>query len=358
MQEKLQNAESRYRPEAMIHLATTLLEKAGLVEERARIVAETLTEADLMGHSTHGLALLPPYLKELESGRMAKSGEPEVIQDLGAAITWDGGYLPGPWLMNKAIALAVERSTIHPLATVVIRRSHHIACLAAYPERVARQGLLMLLSCSDPINKTVAPYGGLKGAYSPNPIAVGIPTQGDPIIIDVSTSTTANGLVIQKHKAGARLPHPWLIDNQGQPTDNPSAFFDDPPATILPLGGMDAGYKGFALGLLVEALTNGLGGSGRAEHSTRWGGSVFLQVINPEAFGGLEYFKKEMSYLEASCLSSPTRAGAPSVRMPGSRAAALRMEQQEKGIRFYPAIIPALKECALKYGLRMPEPVQ
>ncbi|MCB0530482.1 MAG: Ldh family oxidoreductase, partial [Saprospiraceae bacterium] len=206
-----------------------LLVKAGLAEARARIVAETLTEADLMGHTTHGLALLPLYLKQLESGNMAKSGEPETVQDLGAAITWDGHYLPGPWLVYQAITLATERAVMHPVVTVVIRRSHHIACLAAYLEKVARQGYFILLSCSDPINKTVAPYGGLKAAYSPNPIAAGIPTQSEPIIIDISTSATANGLVAQKHREGARLPYPWLLDSNGQPTDNPSAFFDDPP---------------------------------------------------------------------------------------------------------------------------------
>lgn len=348
--------EPRYHYKELIRLASSLLEKAGMEAERAWTIAEVLTEADLMGHTTHGLALLPAYLKELESGDMAKSGEPEIVQDLGAAVTWDGHYLPGPWLVHQAISLATERAAKHPVVTVVIRRSHHIACLAAYLEKVARQGFFILLSCSDPINKTVAPYGGLKATYSPNPMAAGIPTQGDPIIIDVSTSTTANALVIQKHREGARLPHPWLLDGNGQLTDNPSTFFEGPPATILPLGGLDAGYKGFALGLLVEALTNALSGFGRAEGPTQWGGSVFLQLINPGAFGGLEYFQKETSFLAEACVSSPVKEGAPPVRLPGSRALALKKEQMGKGMQLYPGILPALEECALKYGVDMPEP--
>ncbi|MCO6491487.1 MAG: Ldh family oxidoreductase [Phaeodactylibacter sp.] len=348
--------EPRYNHEELIRLASTLLQKTGLAEERARIVAETLTEADLMGHSTHGLALLPAYLKEIETGGMAVEGEPELVQDQGAAITWDGRYLPGPWLMHKAIGLALERAAQHPVVTMVIRRSHHIACLAAYPERATRQGLLMILSCSDPINKTVAPFGGLEAVYSPNPIAAGIPTQGGPIIIDVSTSTTANGLVVQKYRAGERLPHPWLLDSQGRPTDDPAAFFGEPPATILPLGGLDAGYKGFALGLLVEALANGLGGYGRAAHPNQWGSSVFLQVLNPGAFGGLEYFRKEMNSLAEACLSSPATEGGPPVRLPGHRALALREEQRENGVRLYPGIAAALEENAVRYGMGMPEP--
>lgn len=349
--------ESRYHHKSLIRLASALLQKAGLEEERARIVAETLTEADLMGHTTHGLALLPAYLKELESGGMARTGEPETLQDQGAAITWDGGYLPGPWLMQKAISLATARLKHHPAVTVVIRKSHHIACLAAYPEKVARQGMLMLLSCSDPINKTVAPYGGRKAAFSPNPIAGGIPTQGAPIIFDISTSTTAVGTIMQKRREGSRLPHPWLLNARGEPTDDPSSFFEEPPATILPLGGMDTGYKGLALSLLVEALTNALSGFGRTKQPTQWGSSVFLQLLNPEAFSGLEYFQKEMSHLAKACLSSPALEGQPPVRLPGGRALALKLEQKKKGIQLHPSIIPALKDSASEYGLAMPEPV-
>lgn len=355
--QKPPTATIRYDAQSLETLATALLKKTGLGDDRSRIVATTLLEGDLMGHTTHGLSLLPLYLRELEADKMAKTGEPIVIKDAGSAVTWDGGYLPGPWLVHQAIDLAVGRIHQHPVMTVAIRRSHHIACLAAYLEKVARQGLLIQLSCSDPMNATVAPFGGLQGVYSPNPIAVGIPTNGDPILFDISASTTANGLVHQKYKEGSRLPHPWLMDNQGQPTDDPTKFFEDPPATILPLGGLDAGYKGFALGLLVEALTNGLGGHGRTDQPTQWGGSVFLQIIDPEAFSGLEYFKKEMDQLVEKSLATKPRSADSPVRMPGSRALALRDEQRKNGVRLYPTIAPALAEWALKYGLEMPRPI-
>ena len=90
--------------ESLLSFATTLLEKAGLSEDRARIVGEVLLEGDLLGHTTHGLALLPLYLRELEAATMARSGEPEVLADHGSALTWDGRRLPGPWLVKRAIA--------------------------------------------------------------------------------------------------------------------------------------------------------------------------------------------------------------------------------------------------------------
>ena len=224
-----------------------------------------------------------------------------------------------------------------------------------YLEAVVRKGIFILLSCSDPKNKTVAPFGGQEPVYSPNPIAAGIPTQDDPILFDISMSTTANGLVAQKHKSGERLPHSWLLDYRGRPTDDPAAFFENPPATILPLGGMDAGYKGFALGILVEALTNGLSGHGRSDEPGRWGASVFLQLINPEAFGGLVFLKKEMTRFAENCLATKSIPDGTGVRLPGSKALTLKKNQLEQGIVLLPAVWHDLIHCAEQYDLKMPE---
>ena len=120
-----------YRAEDLIDFARALFAAAGCDGRKPQVIAECLVEADLMGHSTHGLHLAAPYLGELESGAMATTGEPAVVADRGAAITWDGGMLPGVWLTARAIDLAVERAATLGLCAVAIRRSHHIACLAA-----------------------------------------------------------------------------------------------------------------------------------------------------------------------------------------------------------------------------------
>src|SRR4051812_14064948 len=114
----------------LIDLATALLGRAGLDADKARATGEILVEGDLLGHDTHGLALLPAYLADLEAGKMSRTGEPRVIASAPAAVTWDGNRLPGPWLVRRAIALASERARQQGTCAVVIRRSHHIACLA------------------------------------------------------------------------------------------------------------------------------------------------------------------------------------------------------------------------------------
>lgn len=344
-----------YSHSDLIQFAREVLSKAGLNADKASVVAQTLVEADLMGHNTHGLHLLPAYAQEAADGKMRHDGEPTVVSDRGSVVVWDGNYLPGPWLVHKAIDTLLERIALHPVGTLVIRRSHHIGCLAAYPERVARQGLMMLLSSSDPRVKSVAPFGGADPVYTPNPIAGGIPLKGEPVIFDISMSTTSNGFVLRTREEGKRLPHPWLLTPDGKTTDDPNAFVQDPPATILPLGGMDTGYKGFALGILVEALTSGLAGFGRADSPDQWGASVFLQILDPNAFGGRESFESQMRFLVDACLASRP-IGSP-VRMPGTRALKLRDEQKKSGVALYPTIPGALKACGDAYSIAFPGPL-
>ncbi len=139
-----------YGAEHLRVFAETLLCKSGLPLGQARQTAEVLLEGDLLGHTTHGLQLLAPYLRDIEAGRMCCEGEPIVIADHAGALTWDGRFLPGPWLVLRAMEAAFERIAAHAVVTVVIRRSHHIACLAGLPETRDRSRPRELLGSSTP----------------------------------------------------------------------------------------------------------------------------------------------------------------------------------------------------------------
>jgi LDH2 family malate/lactate/ureidoglycolate dehydrogenase len=344
-----------YDAVALQAFGTDLLVEIGLTKDRARDVAEVLVEGDLLGHDTHGLQLLATYLRDLEAGKMAREGEPVVVSDHDGAFTWDGQYLPGPWLVRRALAQALERISVQPVVSAVIRRSHHIGCLAAYLKPATDRGLMLLLTCSDPSVRSVAPHGALAPRYTPNPIACGIPTSGEPMWIDISASTTTNGRVNRLNRSGGgKLPGPWLVDSRGEASDDPAVFTTDPPGAILPLGGMDLGHKGFALGLIVEALTSGLAGFGRADGETRWGASVFLQLIDPEGFGGREAFARETGWLAQACRTAPVKAGNAGVRIPGARAMALRERQLREGVALHPEILPGLAPWAERLGVAMP----
>lgn len=343
--------EKRIPLDVLKRFSTATLAQAGLAASRASVVAETLIEADLMGHSTHGLALLPLYVEELKSGKMLREGEPRVVRDSGAALAWDGRYLPGPWLTHQAIDVGLERLENHPVVTITIQKSHHIGSLASYPERATRKGKVMLLMCSDPNCELVAPYGGLDAVYSPNPISAGIPTSGRPLIFDTSMSTTAMGVVARAKRQGASLPGKWMQDGEGNATGDPNVLDTDPPGTILPMGGEDHGYKGYALGLLVEALTSALGGHGRASEPGRWGCSVFLQLIDPGAFGGIEAFTNEMDFMAKRCRDAKPKPGVARVRLPGERALELRDRQMRDGVILAEGIEQALLVLGERLGV-------
>lgn len=351
------NAPTRYPAESLTQFARRLLEAAGLDSQMADAVAVVLVDGDLLGHSTHGLQLLPPYVEELENGAMRKSGEPEVANALPASQLWDGRRLPGPWLVLRALDEAAAMAQVHGTGTVAIRRSHHIACLAAYLKRATDRGLMMLLTCSDPAVCSVAPFGGVTPVFTPNPIAAGIPTSGDPILLDISASLTTNGLTNRLFREGRRLPHPWIQDHLGNATDDPAVLFAEPKGTLLPTGGIDAGHKGFGLALLIEALTAGLTGHGRADPAEGWGATVLVQIIDPDAFGGRSAFARQMDWLVEACHAATPRPGVKRVRMPGERGMELYRGQRRDGVALYPGIMDALLALAARLDVRAPDAV-
>ena len=341
------------RPSAadLREFATALLLRVGLEPDKAAAVAEVLVEGDLLGHTTHGLALLPQYLAEAEKGGMRTTGEPLIVADFPAAVTWDGRRLPGPWLVRRAIELAMPRAKQNGLCAVSIRRSHHIGCLAAYLQRVTEQGLMAILTCSDPNVCSVAPFGGRREVFTPNPLAAAWPTAGDPVILDVSMSITTNGLTKRLHTEGRRFPGEWALTADGQPTDDPGALYTQPPGTLLPMGGVDHGHKGYAFALLVEALTGALAGHGRADPGEGWGATVYLQIMNPACFGGAEEFRRQAEHVAAACRATPPRPGVERVRLPGESGIRRRAAQLAGGVELHPAILPALAPWAKKFGL-------
>ncbi|APX91504.1 lactate dehydrogenase [Halomonas sp. 1513] len=343
-----------YDVHEMTRFSTELLAAAGLDDDKARVVAEILVGGDLMGHTTHGLQLLAPYLGEIQSGRMPVTGGPEVISQRAAVETWDGCYLPGPWLIIRALESAEAMAKTCGTGTVVIRRSNHIACLAAYLKWATDRDLVVVIESSDPATKSVAPYGGLEATHTPNPIAVGYPTSSGPVLLDVSTSITTNGMVGRLNKQNKQLPHPWLKDHQGHATVDPGVLFNDPKGSIMPIGGLDHGHKGYALGLMVEALTSGLGGFGRVQAPDQWGASVMVQVLDPDAFGGLEAFKRETGALVDACRSNPVADGDPAVRIPGERGLALHETYLQEGVPLPEGVPEALGEWAERLGVAFP----
>jgi L-lactate dehydrogenase len=343
-----------YEPASLRQFACHVLMKAGLPDAPAQSVAKGLVEADLYGHSTHGLALLPDYIDEITNGAMAKAGRPQVVSDFGAVALWDAGRLPGIWTTELAVAEAAKRARAFGIGAVCLRRSHHIACLAAFLEAPARDGLALIILSSDPSDAHVATFVGVTPVMTPNPIAVGIPAVPDPILIDVSTSITTAAMCARMRNAGTPLPGKWLLDREGQVTDDAQVMKQG--GSILPIGGIDHGHKGYGLSLMVEALTQGLGGFGRADQPTEWSASVLVLAFAPEAFGGREALLRQMGWLVDACAKADVPKGKPPVRLPGQAAIKRKADAERDGLALDAARLAGLEGLAKRVSLPTPTP--
>ncbi|MCB1419831.1 MAG: Ldh family oxidoreductase [Notoacmeibacter sp.] len=341
----------------LLDLAYNLLVKGGLEAGKAAIVADLLVQTDELGVTTHGISMVPYYLPELASGAMRKDGDFDILRDGGATMVWDGNYMPGHWLMTQALNLAMQRATQHGLSAIAIRRSHHIGCLSALTRIAAAKGFVCMIMTSDPSGKWVAPYGGADPVFTPNPWAIGYPGGEHPVLIDTCASITTVSKVREHINSGSRFAHPWMLDGEGKATTDPNVVNATPKGTIQLTGGMDHGHKGFAMALMVEMLTQALAGHGRADHPTQWGANVYLQVIDPAAFGGRGAFVEQVGFLNDACRASRPSEGFGGVRIPGDRAQAALVRAQGSGVAVPDEVWTRVSVSAAQFGVALPEPL-
>lgn len=336
----------------LIAFARAVLVKAGLEDRPADSVARVLVEADLLGHNTHGLALLADYVEEVTEGRMEKSGEPATLNDSGVVATWDARRLPGIWTTELAIDAALVRAKRFGIGAIALKHSHHIACLAAFLERPARDGVAVLIFSSDPGEARVAPAGGISPVLMPDPIAAGLPAEPDPVMIDISTSITTMAMTNRARREQRRLPGQWLVSPGGALTDDPNAAWSG--GALLPVGGLDHGHKGFGFGLLVEMLTQGLSGFGRVDKPTDWGAAVLVMAIDPNAFGGLDQFLRQSNFIAEACRAAKPLDESVPVRLPGAAGLARKKRALQDGVPLRQEVVGALGALSSRFGVTVP----
>lgn len=341
---------ARIEHERLVRSVASLLATSGMDADKADVVADVMAEADSIGHTTHGVGLVGSYLDALRSGELNGRGEHTVIADRGSCVTWDGNKLAGPWLVRQALDLACDRVADHGVVTVSIRRSHHTGALAAYMKRVTDRGFIGQINCSTASAARMAPFGGTVPVLTPNPLAVAFPTDADAVVIDVSSSITTTTMTRQLAAAGKRYPDKWALTASGEPTDDPQDVVSR-GGTLMPIGGAQKGYKGFGLALMVDILSQGLAGSGRADKQDPMTLSVFIQVIDPAAFSGTDAFLRQSTHTANLCRTNPPAPGVGKVRVPGDSAAASRRKAHELGVEIDDAVLDDLARRAVALGI-------
>jgi len=341
----------------LLAFATALFRAAGVPNDDAAVVAESLVDANLRGHDSHGVVRVWDYLRQIEKGEVVAAVELRVLAETAAMLAVDAQLGFGQVQMQRVIDRLVPKARELGTATGTVVNCGHVGRLGEWVERIAAMGLAGLMAVNDNgVLQCVAPPGGVSPRISTNPIAIGVPTGGEPLVLDISTSTVANGKVKVAYLAGKECPAGWLLDHEGNPTTDPAVRFKDPRGTILPMGGEADGYKGFGLGLLLDILVGGLSGGfcPPAPPDAPGTNNVLLTVWDPLRFAGMEHFVAEADKLLAHVRGTPRKEGVDAIRLPGDRSRAVNAERLRDGITLDGKSWKRMREAAEGLGVAIP----
>ncbi|MDA1053888.1 MAG: Ldh family oxidoreductase [Planctomycetota bacterium] len=314
--------------------ATALLAAGGATDEESRRVGPSLVDANLKGYESHGVMRIPYYLEATKSGECESGAELTILKESSTHITADANWGFGQVQAGRLLERLSEKAHANGMAIGTMIHCGHIGRLGEYCERAAGEGLVsMMMVNSHGAAARVAPPGGKAPRLSTNPLAIGVPNGDEPLILDFSTSATAEGKVRVKKIAGEKCPEGWLLDSAGRPTTDPNDLYADPPGSILPMGGAQA-YKGFGLSLMIEILTGALSGGvvARQPFYPKKGNCVFVMLLDPAAFGGTEHFQTEVAQLADYIRSCPRIDGCERIILPGDPERFVLADRSVKGI--------------------------
>jgi uncharacterized oxidoreductase len=304
---------------------------AGCRAEESARVARYLVEANLVGHDSHGVIRVPSYIDWLRAGKVLANQTLEVVTETDVLAVVDGRFGFGQTMGEAAMDLGVAKCRRSGLAAVALRNSGHLGRIGDWAERAVAAGLISLHFVNTSGGGIlVAPTGGTRRRLSANPIAAGVPREdAAPIIVDVSTCLIAEGKIRVALNRGLRVPAGCLLDGHGLPTDEPRAFYAEPPGAILPM----AGHKGYALSFLVEVLAGALtGGSCSDPAVKRVANNMLTILVDPNAFRAHEEFRREIERFIAHVKACPTAEPDGEILAPGEPEARARARRLAEGI--------------------------
>ncbi|HWB09509.1 MAG TPA: Ldh family oxidoreductase [Pirellulales bacterium] len=336
--------------------AAELLTQGGVGAEEAKTVAQSLVDANLRGHDSHGVMRIPSYLEWVAKGDVVPGAPFTLVKESPTALVADGNWGFGQTQARRLTEGLVAKTRESGMAVGTLIHSGHVGRLGEYCETAAAAGLVsMVMVNTHGHARRVAPPGGKAPRLGTNPLAFGVPAADGPLVLDFGTSATAEGKVRVKKIAGELCPDGWLLDADGKPTNDPTSLYADPPGTILPMGGPQA-YKGFGLALMVEIFAGALSGGVtiRERPINQNGNCVFELLLDPERFGGRAHFAAEVSQLCRFVRGCPRVEGVDEIQLPGDPERRVLAKRQTQGVPLDDGNWRQLTSLAEKLGVAAP----
>lgn len=343
---------SRVDAQALVDFVAAVYGSAGVPPADARLMADSLVQADLWGHQSHGVLRTGWYLARLESGVMKPRTSPRLAADAGAVAVIDGDDGVGQVLTTHAAREAIERARRHGIAAVAVRNSNHFGTCMYYTRMGAQAGCVMLLTTNG--GPAMAPWGGKRKIVGTNPWSVAAPAgRHPPFMMDMANTGVARGKIYLARQRRERIPEGWAIDADGRPTTDPQAAID---GIILPM----AGHKGYAIAVAMDMLAGVLSGAAflsavHGPYTTKVSGAGhFLVAMKIEAFQPLAEFNARMERFIDELKAVPRMPGVDEVFYPGEIEARNDARNRNEGLLLPEDTLADLAKIGARRGLALP----
>ncbi len=341
----------RYPPNILKSLAADIASAAGAPRADAAILADSLVAADLAGTSTHGLSRLAIYVKRIRKGLIDPRAELKIDRARAATLAVDAGNGLGQVQAVKVLDRLVPMARQCGVASATIRNSQHFGAVGYYCNRAADQNMILIATTN--CEPAMSPEGGCEAFFGTNPIAASFPTgKGFHVKIDLATSLVARGNIIAAQKKGERIPQGWALDPQGNPTTDASQAL---LGTVMTM----AGHKGYALALMVEALSSVLSGAAIGSSigsmyknlDRKQDVGHFFCLLDIDAFMDVADFKRRMDETIDRIKSCRKRPGVEEILVPGERSDRTMRKNVREGIKLDAATVTEMRQMAQEFRI-------
>ena len=308
----------------------TIFTAAGAPADLATEMADALVGANLAGHDSHGVIRIPAYLRMIAEGRLDPKARPEVVKETATTALVDGKWTFGHVAAKYGTSVAIKKAKESGSAVVSIVRCNHIGRLGQWASQAAAEDVIALVTVggggggAGSVRNSAAPFGGAEGAFSTNPISIGMPGGETPdMLVDFATTVVAEGKLQVARAKQAPVPEGSILDKEGRPTTNAEDFYNG--GVLLPFGG----HKGYALAMFVEMLCGAFTPGDELNGDGRRGGAV-IWAVDAFAFRSKESYEKNADFVMQRVKEIRPAQGFSEVLIPGepeARSAEARLKE-------------------------------
>lgn len=342
----------RSAPE-LISFAGAALRARGVPPEHANTTACRLVEADLRGRTGHGLIRLTPYVSRIEAGGVNVTPTITVRHETAVSALVDGDNGLGQVVMTQASELAISKAAESGLAWVGTVHSNHAGAAGLYTELAADAGLIGIYFAVANSNG-MPPWGGTDPLLGTNPVAIAIPTESHPFVLDIASTAASHGSIKVAAQQGVSIPEGWVVDATGAPITDPARADE---GFLAPMGGYKGAGLTIAFGLLAGVLNGAAFGAEVIDHrhdlTTPTNTGQALMVLRADLFRPRDEVLKALTEHLSALRNSGTASGEP-VRLPGDAAARTRLDNEANGIPVPDKLAADLDTLAERLGLDSP----